>query len=166
MRAPGIAYFRAFPPTDRYGNPDMKTFSTTPKDIKREWFVIDADAKILGRLATQVATILRGKNKPYFAPHLDTGDHVIIVNADRIAVTGRKMEQKVYTRYTGYPGGLRTSTLQQRQATHPEEIVRGAVKGMLPRGPLGRQMLRKLHVYAGPEHPHEAQQPKPLALEA
>jgi len=143
----------------------MKTFSTTPKDIEREWFVVDAGEKVLGRMATQVATILRGKNKPYYAPHLDTGDHVIIVNADKITVTGRKMEQKTYTRYTGHPGGLRTRTLQERMARHPEEVVRDAIKGMMPRGPLGRQMMRKLHVYAGPEHPHMAQQPVPLVLE-
>jgi large subunit ribosomal protein L13 len=138
----------------------MKTFSTTPDDIEREWFVIDAEGQVLGRLATQVASILRGKEKPYFAPHLDTGDHVIIVNADRIRVTGNKMEQKVYTRYTGWPGGLRTATLKDRMAKEPDRVIRGAVKGMLPRGPLGRKMLTKLHVYAGSDHPHAAQQPK------
>lgn len=143
----------------------MKTFSTTPKDIEREWFVVDAEGKILGRLATRIATVLRGKHKPYYAPHLDTGDYVIVINAGSVQVTGNKMEHKVYTRYTGWPGGLRTATLKQRMAKHPDEVVRGAVKGMLPRGPLGRQMLRKLHVYAGPEHPHQAQQPKPLELE-
>lgn len=142
----------------------MKTFSTTPQDIEREWFVIDAEGEVLGRLATQVASILRGKEKPYFAPHLDTGDHVIIVNADLIQVTGNKMDQKVYTRYTGWPGGLRTATLRERMAKEPDKVIRGAVKGMLPRGPLGRKMLTKLHVYAGGEHPHQAQQPKPREL--
>lgn len=143
----------------------MKTFSTTPNDIEREWFVIDAEGQVLGRLATQVASILRGKEKPYFAPHLDTGDHVIIVNADQIRVTGNKMEQKVYTRYTGWPGGLRTATLKDRMAREPDKVIRGAIKGMLPRGPLGRKMLTKLHVYAGSDHPHEAQQPKPRELQ-
>ncbi len=165
MQAHVYCALQGFPAGRLSRNPDMKTFSTTPKDIEREWLVVDAEEQILGRLATRVAALLRGKNKPYFAPHLDTGDHVIIVNADKIAVTGRKMEQKTYTRYTGHPGGLRTTTLQERMAKHPEEVVRGAIKGMLPRGPLGRQMLRKLHVYAGPEHPHKAQQPRPLALE-
>lgn len=143
----------------------MKTFSTTPKDIEREWFVVDAEGQILGRLATQVASILRGKKKPYFVPYLDTGDHVVIVNAENIRVTGNKLEQKVYTRYTGWPGGLRSVTLKDRMEKEPDQVVRGAIKGMLPRGPLGRQMLRKLHVYAGSEHPHQAQQPKPLDLE-
>jgi large subunit ribosomal protein L13 len=143
----------------------MKTFSTTPNDIEREWFVIDAEGMVLGRLATQVASILRGKEKPYFVPYLDTGDHVIIVNADQIRVTGNKMEQKVYTRYTGWPGGLRTATLKDRMEKEPDKVVRGAIKGMLPRGPLGRQMLTKLHVYAGSDHPHEAQQPKPRKLQ-
>jgi large subunit ribosomal protein L13 len=143
----------------------MKTFSTTPKDIQREWYVVDAEGQTLGRLASEIASILRGKNKPYFVPHLDTGDYVIVVNASEIQVTGNKMDQKVYTRYTGWPGGLRTATLRERMAKHPEEVVRGAIKGMLPRGPLGRQMLRKLHVYAHTDHPHQAQQPKPLELD-
>lgn len=143
----------------------MKTFSTTPKDIVREWYVVDAEGQTLGRLASNIASILRGKNKPYFVPYLDTGDFVIVVNAAGIHVTGNKMDQKVYTRYTGWPGGLRTTTLRERMAKHPEEVVRGAVKGMLPRGPLGRQMLRKLHVYAQADHPHQAQQPKPLELD-
>ena len=143
----------------------MKTFSTTPKDIVREWYVVDAEGQTLGRLASNIASILRGKNKPYFVPYLDTGDFVIVVNAAGIHVTGNKMDQKVYTRYTGWPGGLRTTTLRERMVKHPEEVVRGAVKGMLPRGPLGRQMLRKLHVYAQADHPHQAQQPKPLELD-
>ncbi len=143
----------------------MKTFSTTPKDIEREWHVVDAEGQILGRLASQVASVLRGKHKPYYAPHLDTGDHVVIINAEKIAVTGNKMDDKVYTRYTGWPGGLRTTTLKERLAKEPEKVLRGAIKGMLPRGPLGRQMLRKLNVYAGPEHPHQAQQPKPMEIE-
>lgn len=143
----------------------MKTFNTTPNDIEREWFVVDAEGQTLGRLASRIATILRGKHKPYYVPHLDTGDHVIIVNASGISVTGNKMEQKEYTRYTGWPGGLRTATLKERMEKQPDQVVRGAIKGMLPRGPLGRQMLRKLHVYDGAEHPHQAQQPKPLELE-
>ncbi len=143
----------------------MKTFSTTPKDIVREWYVVDAEGQTLGRLASNIASILRGKNKPYFAPYLDTGDFVIVVNAAGIKVTGNKMDQKVYTRFTGWPGGLRTTTLRERMAKHPEEVIRGAVKGMLPRGPLGRQMLRKLNVYAQADHPHQAQQPKPLELD-
>lgn len=143
----------------------MKTFSTTPKDIVHEWYVVDAEGQTLGRMASNIASILRGKNKPYFAPYLDTGDNVIVVNAAGIQVTGKKMDQKVYTRYTGWPGGLRTMTLRERMVKHPEEVVRGAVKGMLPRGPLGRQMLRKLHVYAQVDHPHQAQQPKPLELD-
>lgn len=143
----------------------MKTFSTTPKDIHREWYVVDAEGQTLGRLASRVASILRGKHKPYYAPYLDTGDCVIVVNSKGIRVTGNKMEQKVYTRYTGWPGGLRTATLRERMAKHPEEVVRGAIKGMLPRGPLGRQMLRKLHVYAEADHPHQAQQPKPLEMD-
>ncbi len=143
----------------------MKTFSTTPKDIVREWYVVDAEGQTLGRMASSIASILRGKNKPYFVPYLDTGDNVIVVNASGIQVTGKKMDQKVYTRYTGWPGGLRTTTLRERMVKHPEEVVRGAVKGMLPRGPLGRQMLRKLHVYAQMDHPHQAQQPKPLELD-
>lgn len=143
----------------------MKTFNTTPSDIEREWFVVDAEGQTLGRLASGIATILRGKHKPYYVPHLDTGDHVIIVNASGISVTGNKMDQKEYTRYTGWPGGLRTATLKERMEKQPDQVVRGAIKGMLPRGPLGRQMLRKLHVYADAEHPHQAQQPKPLELE-
>jgi large subunit ribosomal protein L13 len=143
----------------------MKTYSTKPSDIERVWFVVDADEQVLGRLATRVASILRGKHKPIWVPHLDTGDHVIVVNAGRIRVTGKKLDNKVYTRYTGWPGGLRTEKLKDRLARDPESVVRNAVKGMLPRGPLGRQMLRKLHIYAAPEHPHQAQQPKPLSIE-
>jgi large subunit ribosomal protein L13 len=143
----------------------MKTYSTKPSDIERAWFVVDAEEQILGRLATRIASILRGKHKPIWVPHLDTGDHVIVVNADRIRLTGNKLDQKVYTRYTGWPGGLRSEKLKDRLARDPESVVRKAVKGMLPRGPLGRQMLRKLHIYAAPEHPHQAQQPKPLPIE-
>jgi len=142
----------------------MKTYSTKPSDIERAWFVVDAEGKTLGRLASNVASILRGKHKPYFVPHLDTGDNVIIVNARHVSVTGNKLEDKVYTRYTGHPSGLKTTTLKQRMEKEPEAVIRKAVKGMLPRGPLGRQMLRKLHVYADAEHPHQAQQPEPLDL--
>ncbi len=142
----------------------MKTYSTKPGDIERAWYVVDAEGKILGRLASNVASILRGKNKPYFAPHLDTGDNVIVVNARHVHFTGNKLEDKVYTRYTGHPGGLKKATLKHRMDKEPEAVIRGAVKGMLPRGPLGRQMLRKLHVYADAEHPHQAQQPQLLEL--
>ena len=143
----------------------MKTYRTKPGDIEHAWFVVDADEQVLGRLATRIANVLRGKHKPIWSPHLDTGDHVIVVNADRIRVTGRKLEEKVYKRYTGWPGGLRTERMKDRLARDPESVMRNAVKGMLPRGPLGRQMLRKLHIYAAPEHPHQAQQPKPLPIE-
>ena len=142
----------------------MKTYSTKQSDIERTWYVVDAREQILGRLATRVASILRGKHKPYFAPHLDTGDNVIIINARHIQVTGDKLESKIYTRYTGWPGGLRTKPLKERMEKEPEAVIRDAVKGMLPRGPLGRQMLRKLHVYAGDEHPHQAQKPEVLEL--
>jgi large subunit ribosomal protein L13 len=142
----------------------MKTYSTRPRDIEHAWYVVDAEGKTLGRLASRVASILRGKHKPYFVPHLDTGDNVIIVNARRVNFTGNKLEQKTYTRYTGHPGGLKTTTLKNRMEKEPAAVIRGAVKGMLPRGPLGRQMLRKLHVYADAEHPHQAQQPEPLEL--
>ncbi len=144
----------------------MKTYSTKPSDIERAWFVVDAEEQVLGRLATRIAHVLRGKHKPYWVPHLDTGDNIIVINADRIRVTGQKLENKVYTRYTGWPGGLRSETLKDRLARAPESVIRNAVKGMLPRGPLGRQMLRKLHIYAAPEHPHQAQQPQPLQIEA
>jgi large subunit ribosomal protein L13 len=131
-------------------------------DIEREWFVVDAAGQTLGRLASNVARILRGKHKATYSPHLDVGDYVIVVNADRVAVTGRKMDQKTYYRHTGYPGGLKSITLREQLVRHPTFAVRVAVKGMLPKNRLGRRMLRKLKVYAGAEHPHQAQQPKAL----
>jgi large subunit ribosomal protein L13 len=142
----------------------MKTYSTKPGDIERAWHLVDASGQTLGRLASGIASILRGKHKPYFAPHLDTGDHVIVINAGEMQVTGNKLEQKTYKRYTGWPGGLKETVLKDRMIKEPDAVLRQAVKGMLPRGPLGRQMLRKLHVYADAQHPHQAQQPEPLEL--
>ncbi len=139
-----------------------KTHVVKTSDIRREWFVVDAAGQTLGRLASNVAKILRGKHKTLYSPHLDVGDYVIIVNADKIAVTGRKMDQKVYYRHTGYPGGIRSVTLRVQMVRHPTFAVKSAVKGMLPKNRLGRRMLRKLKVYAGPEHPHQSQQPEPL----
>ena len=141
-----------------------KTVSTRPEDVERGWFVVDADQQTVGRLASQIASILRGKHKPSFTPHVDTGDYVIVVNADRARFTGNKEDAKLYYRYSGYPGGLRSRTVREMRRRRPEHIVRHAVKGMLPKGPLGRQMLKKLKVYAGADHPHQAQQPQILAL--
>jgi len=143
----------------------VRTFSPKPTDIQRSWYVVDADGMVLGRLATEVASILRGKRKPIFAPHVDTGDHVIVVNAARVVMTSDKAEKKVAVRHSGYPGGLRSKTYADLLATRPEEVVRRVVKGMLPKGPLGARTLRKLKVYAGADHPHAAQQPQPLAIE-
>ncbi len=140
----------------------MKTYSAKKSDIQREWFVVDAAGQNLGRLATRIATLLRGKHKPIFTPSMDTGDFVIVVNADKIAVTGRKLDQKMYYRYSGYPGGLTETSLRRMLETHPTRVVEFAVRGMLPKNRLGRAMLKKLKVYAGGTHPHEAQQPKPL----
>ena len=141
-----------------------KTYMAKPGEVKREWYVVDATGKTLGRLAAEIATILRGKHKPQYTPHVDVGDFVIVVNAEKIAVTGRKLDQKRYYRHSGYPGGLRSVTLRQQLERHPDRVIRAAVKGMLPKNRLGRRMLKKLKVYAGPEHPHQAQQPKPLDL--
>ena len=138
----------------------MPTFSPKPTDIQRAWHVVDADGLVLGRLGTEVARVLRGKHKPIFAPHMDTGDHVIIVNAAKIVLTSDKAEKKLSYRHSGYPGGLKHTTYTNLLAQRPEEAVRKAIRGMLPKGPLGRQMLRKLKVYAGPTHPHSAQQPQ------
>jgi large subunit ribosomal protein L13 len=132
------------------------------RDIEREWFVVDAAGQTLGRLASNVATILKGKHKPTYSPHLDVGDYVIVVNADKIAVTGNKLDDKVYYRHTGYPGGIRSVSLRQQLVRHPTFAVTTAIKGMLPKNRLGRRMLGKLKVYAGPDHPHQAQQPQPL----
>ncbi len=142
----------------------MRTFSPTPSDIERAWHLVDAEDLVLGRLAIEVARLLRGKHKPTFAPHIDTGDHVIVLNAARIDVGRGKAEAKLYSRHSGYPGGLRQETLGDLLARRPEEVIRRAVKGMLPRNRLGAQQLRKLKVYAGPEHPHEAQRPESLPV--
>ncbi|MDJ0754232.1 MAG: 50S ribosomal protein L13 [Ardenticatenaceae bacterium] len=140
----------------------MKTFVTKPADVARDWVVVDATDKTLGRLASQIATILRGKHKPSFSPAVDCGDYVIVVNAEKIAVTGRRMEQKKYYRHSNYPGGLTETSLRDMLVKHPDRPIRFAVKGMLPKNRLGRKMMRKLKVYAGPDHPHQAQQPKAL----
>ena len=142
----------------------MKTFTATPATIKREWCVVDATDKTLGRLATELTHRLRGKHKPEFTPNMDTGDHMVVVNADKIKVTGNKLDDKMYHRYTGYIGNLKSINLGKLLDTHPERALEYAVKGMLPKNPLGRAMYRKLHVYAGPDHPHEAQQPTQLEL--
>ena len=144
----------------------MKTYATKQSEITRSWRVVDADGATLGRLATEVAAILRGKHKTMFSPHLDTGDPVIVVNAAKVRVTGNKLKAKNYVRHSGYPGGLRSETLEQLLARRPEEVVRRAVRGMLPRNRLGEQMSRKLHVYAGADHPHAAQKPEPIAKES
>jgi len=144
----------------------MKTHSTTASEIERHWRVVDADGATLGRLSTRIASVLRGKHKPSFAQHLDTGDPVVVVNAAKIRVTGKKLGDKQYIRHSGYPGGLRAETLERLLQRRPEEVIRRAVRGMLPRNRLGDKMLRKLYVYAGPEHPHAAQQPTKLGEEA
>ncbi len=143
----------------------MKTYVATPANRQRDWVVVDAEGKTLGRLATQIADQLRGKRKPDFTPHCDTGDYVVVVNAEKIAVTGKKLAQKTYYRHSGYPGGLRQRTLQEMLDRRPEDVIRKAVKGMIPRNRLGRAQLTKLKIYAGPDHPHTAQQPKPLEIE-
>ena len=143
----------------------MKTYVATPENREREWLVVDAAGKTLGRLATQIADTLRGKHKPEYTPHCDVGDFVVVVNAEQIAVTGRKREEKLYHRYSGYPGGLRTRTFAEMIERRPDEVLRLAVKGMLPRNRIARAQLRKLKIYAGPEHPHAAQQPKPMEIE-
>jgi large subunit ribosomal protein L13 len=140
----------------------MKTYSAKPGEITREWYLVDAEGKTLGRLATQIADTLRGKRKPQYTPHVDTGDFVIVVNAEKIQVTGNKLDQKRYYRHSGYPGGLRSRTLREQLERRPTEVLRVAVKGMLPKNRLARQQITKLKIYAGPEHPHEAQNPKPL----
>jgi large subunit ribosomal protein L13 len=140
----------------------MKTWSAKPGEVDRRWYVVDADGQTLGRLATRIADTLRGKGKPEYTPHVDTGDFVVVVNAEKIAVTGRKLDQKRYYRHSGYPGGLRSRTLREQLNRQPAEVLRKAVKGMLPRNRLARAQLTKLKIYAGPEHPHEAQAPKAL----
>ena len=142
----------------------MKTFMASPATIDRKWYVVDAANMTLGRLASEVAKVLRGKNKPIFTPHMDTGDFVIIVNAEKVKVTGRKLDQKIYYHHSGYVGGLKETTLREMMAKKPDRVVELAVKGMLPKGPLGRQMYKKLHVYVGPEHQHAAQKPEVLTF--
>ncbi len=142
----------------------MKTYATKPEDIERRWWVVDAEGKILGRLASEVAKILRGKHKPYFAPHLDTGDYVIVINAAKIRVTGKKLDDKIYYRHSGYPGGLRSTTLAEMLKKRPTRVMRLAVRGMLPHNRLGRAMMRKLKIYEGESHPHQAQNPQELEL--
>ena len=142
----------------------MNSFMANPDKIERKWYVVDAERCTLGRLSSQIASVLRGKNKPVFTPHVDTGDYVIIVNADKVKVTGKKMEQKIYYNHSDYVGGMRETTLKELMAKKPEMVIELAVKGMLPKGPLGRQMLKKLHVYAGAEHPHAAQKPEVLTF--
>jgi large subunit ribosomal protein L13 len=143
----------------------MKTYSAKPGEVTREWYLVDAEGKTLGRLATQIADTLRGKRKPQFTPHVDTGDFVVVVNADKIRVTGSKLDQKRYYRHSGYPGGLRSRTLREQLERRPTEVLRVAVKGMLPKNRLARQQLTKLKIYAGPEHPHAAQNPRSLDTE-
>ncbi|MBQ6621879.1 MAG: 50S ribosomal protein L13 [Mogibacterium sp.] len=138
----------------------MKSYIAKPADVDRKWYVIDAEGKTLGKLAVEAAMILRGKKKPTYTPHVDTGDYVIVVNAEKVAVSGKKEDAKIYKRHSGYPGGLKETPLKEMRASKPEEIIRHAVKGMMPKGKLGRQMFKKLKVYAGPEHPHAAQKPE------
>ena len=142
----------------------MKTFMASPATIDRKWYVVDATDMTLSRLASEVAKVLRGKNKPIFTPHIDCGDNVIVINAEKIKVTGKKMDQKVYYHHSDYVGGLKEATLREKLEKKPEQVIELAVKGMLPKGPLGRQMFTKLHVYAGPEHKHEAQKPEVLTF--
>ena len=140
----------------------MQTYMANPDKIERKWYVVDATDMTLGRLASEIAKVLRGKNKPVFTPHIDTGDYVIVTNAEKIKVTGKKMDQKMYYRHSDYVGGMKEATLKEMMAKKPEDVIKLAVKGMLPKGPLGRQMIKKLHVYAGPEHAHAAQKPEVL----
>ena len=142
----------------------MKTYMANPDKIERKWYVVDAEGQILGRLAAEVAKVLRGKNKPEFTPHIDTGDNVIVINAEKIKVTGKKLDQKVYYHHSDYVGGMKETTLREMMAKKPEQVIELAVKGMLPKGPLGRTMIKKLHVYAGAEHAHQAQKPEVLTF--
>ena len=142
----------------------MKTYMANPDKIERKWYVVDAEGQTLGRLAAEVAKVLRGKNKPEFTPHIDTGDNVIVINAEKIKVTGKKLDQKVYYHHSDYVGGMKETTLREMMAKKPEQVIELAVKGMLPKGPLGRTMIKKLHVYAGAEHAHQAQKPEALTF--
>lgn len=158
-----MAEFLEFLQNFQGGRP-MKTFMASPDTINRKWYVVDAEGKTLGRLASEIAKVLRGKHKPIFTPHMDTGDYVIVVNAEKVKVTGKKLSQKIYYRHSGYVGGLKETTLKDMLKKHPERVVEYAIKGMLPKGPLGRQMYRKLFVYAGPDHKHAAQKPEALTF--
>ena len=142
----------------------MKTYMANPDKIERKWYVVDAEGQTLGRLAAEVAKVLRGKNKPEFTPHIDTGDNVIVINAEKIKVTGKKLDQKVYYHHSDYVGGMKETTLREMMAKKPEQVIELAVKGMLPKGPLGRTMIKKLHVYAGAEYAHQAQKPEVLTF--
>ena len=142
----------------------MKTFMVSPATIDRKWYVVDAEGKTLGRLASEVAKVLRGKNKAIFTPHIDTGDYVIVINAEKIQVTGKKLDQKIYYSHSDYVGGMKETTLREMMAKKPEKVIELAVKGMLPKGPLGREMITKLHVYAGADHKHQAQKPEVLEI--
>ena len=143
----------------------QKTWNAKPGEVEQRWYLVDAEGQTLGRLATRIADMLRGKNKPEFTPHVDTGDFVVVVNAEKIAVTGKKLDDKIYYRHSGYPGGLKQRTLRDQLERRPTEVLRIAVKGMLPRNKLARRQITKLKIYAGPEHPHEAQRPQPLTVE-
>ena len=142
----------------------MKSFMANPSKVERKWYVVDAEGKTLGRLASEIANVLRGKNKPIYTPHIDTGDYVIVVNAEKVKTTGKKLDQKIYYHHSDYVGGMKETTLKEMMQKKPEFVITHAVKGMLPKGPLGRQMLKKLHVYAGPEHNHAAQKPETLDI--
>ncbi len=157
----GIGFFGTIA---SFSEPQMTTYSAKSGEVQQAWFVVDAQGKVLGRLAAQIATRLRGKHKPEYTPHVDTGDYVVVVNASKIRVTGRKAENKIYYRHTGFPGGIKEASFAKLQARRPERVLQLAVKGMLPKGPLGYAMLRKLKVYAGDKHPHSAQQPKALEI--
>ena len=143
----------------------MKTFTAKSHEVKRDWFILDATGKVLGRVAAEIARRLRGKHKPEFTPHVDTGDYIVVVNADKLRVTGNKAKDKLYHRHSTYPGGIYSTSFEKLQAKHPERVLQLAVKGMLPKGPLGYAMIKKMKVYPGAEHPHAAQQPKPLQIE-
>jgi len=142
----------------------MKTFSAKPETVQHNWYVVDASGKVLGRLASEIALRLRGKHKPEFTPHVDTGDYIVVLNVDKLRVTGRKAQNKIYHRHSGYPGGIYSTNFTKLQARHPDRVLRLAVKGMLPKGPLGYAMIKKMKMYTGSDHPHTAQQPKPLEI--
>ena len=142
----------------------MKTFTAKPETVQHNWYVVDASGKVLGRLASEIARRLRGKHKPEFTPHVDTGDYIVVLNVDKLRVTGRKAQNKIYYRHSGYPGGVYSSSFAKLQARHPDRVLRLAVKGMLPKGPLGYAMIKKMKMYTGADHPHTAQQPKPLEI--